>query len=240
MHRIRAEQVHSDCRTPVRTVYRLPAFDDAGKRHRVGRIREFRPRTLPPPGRRRSAFPLVFGWEHISPARAFPELRQADHSCSWSTPTRRNANCAGPLCRPIAACDLGGRGAEQGPPAERAARGKLCTTFSGFWGPNGLPMKLETGADAFTAGGLTKIRDRGGNLEWSVKLLLGAQGVVRDGVVASAGLAGAEGRAGRQDVELDASFIAEDLRRQGSGGRWQGHQRDVVRPSHGLTTRLSD
>src|SRR6476620_9760492 len=130
MHRIRAEQVHSDCRTPVRTVYRLPAFDDAGMRRRVGRILEFRPRTSPPPGRRRSAFPLVVGWEHISPARAFPELRQADHSCSWSTPTRRNANCAGPLCRPIAACDLGGRGAEQGPPAAQAARGKLCTTGS--------------------------------------------------------------------------------------------------------------
>jgi hypothetical protein len=103
-----------------------------------------------------------------------------------------------------------------------------------------LPVQFEAGADALAAVGLAEIRDRGGNLEWPVKLLLGAQGVVRDGVVAGAGLAGAEGRARRQDVELDASFIAEDLWRQGSGGSWQGHQRDVVRPSHGLTTRLSD
>ena len=118
--------------------------------------------------------------------------------------------------------------------------GPVMHDFFQILGAERLPMELETGADAFTAGGLTKIGDRGGNLEWSVKLLLGAQGVVRDGVVAGTGLAGAERGAGRQDVELDGSFIAEDLWRRGSGGSRQGHQRDVVRPSHGLTTHLSD
>src|SRR5262249_34063831 len=107
-------------------------------------------------------------------------------------------------------------------------------------GPNGLPMELKPGTDALTARGLTKIRNRSGNLEGSVELLLRAQRVVGDGVVTGAGLASAERCAGRQDVELDASFIAEDLRRQGRRGRRQGHQRDIARPSRRLTTRLSD
>ena len=42
----------------------------------------------------------------LSDLRVFPGLHQAD-LCSWSTPTRRNANCAGPLCGLIAACELG-------------------------------------------------------------------------------------------------------------------------------------
>jgi hypothetical protein len=45
-------------------------------------------------------------------------------------------------------------------------------------------MDLKTGADAFTAGGLAEILNGGGNLEWPVKLLLGAQRVVRHWVVA--------------------------------------------------------
>ena len=80
-------------------------------------------------------------------------------------------------------------------------------------------MELETGADAFAAGGLPVIRDGGGNLEWPVKLLLGAQRVVRYRVIAGAGHAGTERSAGWQDVEFDASFVAEHLWRQRCGGR---------------------
>ncbi|MGB8552177.1 MAG: hypothetical protein WA716_10850 [Pseudolabrys sp.] len=36
-------------------------------------------------------------------------------------------------------------------------------------------MQLETRADAFAAAGLAEIRDRGGNLEWTVQLLFGTQ-----------------------------------------------------------------
>src|SRR5207344_596664 len=139
--------VHSDRQPPVLPVYRCPAVGDAGKRRRGGQIRESHLRTSPPPVPRRSTFPLISGLEHISPALVFPGLHQADQFCSWSTPTRRTANCAGPLCRSIAACDLGGRGAEEGLPTEPAVPSKLCTTFSRFRAPKGLPVELETGAD---------------------------------------------------------------------------------------------
>ena len=92
--------------------------------------------------------------------------------------------------------------------------------FFKIQGPEGLPVELETGADAFAAGGLPVIRDGGGNLEWPVKFLLGAQRVVRNGIVACAGQAGAKRCAGWKDVEFDAPFIAEHLRRLGRrGGR---------------------
>jgi hypothetical protein len=101
-------------------------------------------------------------------------------------------------------------------------------------------MELKTGADAFAAAGLTEIRHRGGNLEWPVKLLLGAQRVVRYGVVAGAGPTGAERRAGWEDVEFDASFVAVHLRRQGCGARRQSHKRYIARSRRRLTTRLGD
>jgi hypothetical protein len=82
-----------------------------------------------------------------------------------------------------------------------------------------LPVQFEAGADALAAVGLAEIRDRGGNLEWPVKLLLGAQRVVRYRVIAGAGHAGTERSAGWQDVEFDASFVAEHLWRQRCGGR---------------------
>src|SRR5262249_56598130 len=65
--------------------------------------------------------------------------------------TSYKAQCKlrGSVCRLIAACDLGGRGAERGRPAEQAAPGRLCTTFSRIRGPEGLPMELKTRADAY-------------------------------------------------------------------------------------------
>jgi hypothetical protein len=64
-------------------------------------------------------------------------------------------------------------------------------------------MDLKTGADAFTAGGLAEILNGGGNLEWPVRLLLGAQRVVRRWVVAGAGQAGAEHHTGWEDIEFE-------------------------------------
>jgi len=89
-------------------------------------------------------------------------------------------------------------------------------------------MDLKTGADAFTAGGLADILNGGGNLEWPVKLLLGAQRVVRNWVVAGAGQAGAEHHTGWEDIEFDASLIAVHLRRQGCGARRQSHERNIA------------
>ena len=57
-------------------------------------------------------------------------------------------------------------------------------------------MELKTRADAFTTDGLTHIRNRGGNLEGPVSFCSALSGVVRYGVVAGAGPAGAERRAG--------------------------------------------
>ena len=49
-----------------------------------------------------------------------------------------------------------------------------------------LPVQFEAGADAFAAAGLAEIRDRGGNLEWTVQLLFGTQRIVGHGIVAGA------------------------------------------------------
>ena len=89
-------------------------------------------------------------------------------------------------------------------------------------------MDLKTGADAFTAGGLAEILNGGGNLEWPVKLLLGAERVVRHWVVAGAGQAGAEHHTGWEDIEFDASLIAVHLRRQGCGARRQSHESNIT------------
>ena len=78
-------------------------------------------------------------------------------------------------------------------------------------------MDLKTGADAFTAGGLADILNGGGNLEWPVKLLLGAQRVVRNWVVAGAGQAGAEHHTGWEDIDASQSHernIAGSRRRR--------------------------
>ena len=80
-------------------------------------------------------------------------------------------------------------------------------------------MELKTGADAFAAAGLTEIRHRGGNLEWPVKLLLGAQRVVRYGVVAGAGPTGAERRAGPLNLTLLSLPYTCDARGAEPGGR---------------------
>ena len=93
----------------------------------------------------------------------------------------------------------------------------------------GLPIQPEAGTDTLAAGGLTEIGHRGGNLEWTIQLLFSAERVVGDGIVAGAGQAGTERRAGWQNVEFDGSFIAEHLRRQGPGSGWQSHQGDIAR-----------
>ena len=47
--------------------------------------------------------------------------------------------------------------------------------FLGIRQPRKVYQQLETRADAFAAAGLAEIRDRGGNLEWTVQLLFGTQ-----------------------------------------------------------------
>lgn len=81
---------------------------------------------------------------------------------------------------------MGGRGAEKGGPAEPDAPGKLCTTFWVFGSPRKVYQCSLKPADAFAAAGLAEIRDRGGNLEWTVQLLFGTQRIVGHGIVAGA------------------------------------------------------
>src|SRR6476660_8624903 len=77
-----------------------------------------------------------------------------------------------------------------------------------------LPVQLEAGGDALAAGGLAEVGDCCRHLEWTIKLLFGAERVVGDRVIAGSRNAGTERGAGRQDIELDGPFIAEHLRRQ--------------------------
>src|SRR5262245_60157143 len=103
-----------------------------------------------------------------------------------------------------------------------------------------LPMQLEARANALAAGGLAEIGDGGGNLEWTVQFLLGADRVVGDRVVARGSDAGTECGARRKNVELDRFFVADDLRRGRREAERQGHQWDVVGPGGGLSQRFRD
>lgn len=53
--------------------------------------------------------------------------------------------------------------------------GQVMHDFLGIRQPRKVYQQLETRADAFAAAGLAEIRDRGGNLEWTVQLLFGTQ-----------------------------------------------------------------
>lgn len=124
---------------------------------------------------------------------------------------------------------MGQRRADQ---RNRAGRAVYARLFRDSAAREGLPIQLEAGTNTLAAGGLTEIGHRGGNLEWAIQLLFSAERVVGDGIVAGAGQAGTERRAGWQDVEFDGSFIAEHLRRQGPRSGWQSHSRGYrsVRP----------
>ena len=101
-------------------------------------------------------------------------------------------------------------------------------------------MLLETLADAFAAAGLAEIRDRGGNLEWTVQLLFGTQRIVGHEIVAGADHAGGKRRPGWQDIEFDGPLIAEHLRCERCGSGRQRHQGDIARARCRLTARLGD
>jgi hypothetical protein len=47
-------------------------------------------------------------------------------------------------------------------------------------------VHLKSGIDALVAGSLAEIGHRGGNLEGAIELLLGAERIVRDRIVADA------------------------------------------------------
>jgi hypothetical protein len=78
-------------------------------------------------------------------------------------------------------------------------------------------MQLETGGNALVAGDLAEIRDRGGNLEWAVQFLFGAERVVGDRVIAGASEPGTEGGAGGEDVELDGLSLPNTCGDTGPG-----------------------
>jgi hypothetical protein len=101
-------------------------------------------------------------------------------------------------------------------------------------------MQLEAGGNALVAGSLAEIGDRGGNLEWTVQLLFGAQRVVGNRIVAGGRESGPESRSGRKNIELHRLFAAEDLGRYRRRGRRQGHQWHITRPGGGLTQRFRD
>src|SRR5215467_9615834 len=94
----------------------------------------------------------------------------------------------GSLCRLIAACDLGGRG-------NRPRRAGYARLFHELGAQKVYQWSLKP-VLMLTADCLTHIRNRGGNLEWPVSFCSALSGVVRYGVVAGAGPAGAERRAG--------------------------------------------
>lgn len=101
-------------------------------------------------------------------------------------------------------------------------------------------MHLKSGADAFAAGGLAEIGQRGGNLEWAIKLLLGAKRIMRDRVVSDIRQSRAERCPGRKDVEFDRPLVAEYLSRSGRGGGRQSHKWHVSRSRGGLAERFGD
>src|SRR4029453_5993077 len=145
-----------------------------------------------------------------------------------------------PSCRLIAACDLGGRGAEHGtsPPGKGGHR--VIHVFSVASSSFSLPVHLKSGADALAAGGLAEIGQRGGNLEWAKELLFGAKRIMCDRVVSDTRQSRAERCPGRQDVEFDRSFVVKYLSRSGPGGRRQSHKWHVSRPRGGLAERFGD
>src|SRR5262245_62673995 len=99
-------------------------------------------------------------------------------------------------------------------------------------------MHLKPGTDALAAGSLAEIGHRGGNLEGAIELLLGAERIMRDWVVADARQSRAERCPGRKDVELDRPFVAEHLTGSRRGGRRQCHQWHVSRSHGGLAERF--
>ncbi len=116
-----------------------------------------------------------------------------------------------PSCRRIAARDLGGRGAEQGTLPAANGGHRLIHVFSAASSPFPLPVHLKPGADALAAGSLAEIGHRGGNLEGAIELLLGAERIMRDRVVADARQSHAERCPDRKNVELDRPFVAGHL-----------------------------
>lgn len=64
--------------------------------------------------------------------------------------------------------------------------GQVMHDFLGIRQPRKVYQQVETRADGFAAAGLAEIRDRGGNLEWTVQLLFGTQRIVGHGIVAGA------------------------------------------------------
>src|SRR5262245_21625907 len=145
-----------------------------------------------------------------------------------------------PSCGRIAARDLGGRGAELGTLPAGEGGYRVIHVFSAVSLPFSLPVHLKPGIDAFAAGGLAEIGHRGGNLEWAIELLLGAERIMRDRVVADARYARAECGPGRKDVELDRPFVAEHLTRSRCGRRGPGHQWHIGRTRGRLSQRLGD
>src|SRR5262245_36177759 len=145
-----------------------------------------------------------------------------------------------PSCRRIAARELGGRGAKHGtsPPSEGGRR--VIHVFSGIFSPFSLPVHLKPGVDALAAGDLAEIGQRGGNLEWAIELLLGAERIMDNRIVADTRQPRAERCPGRKDVEFDRPFVAEYLTRSGRGGRRQSHKWHVSRPRGGLAERFGD
>jgi hypothetical protein len=145
-----------------------------------------------------------------------------------------------PSCGRIAARDLGGRGADPGTfPAGEVGHGVIHV----FWAASvavSLPMHLKPGTDALAAGSLAEIGHRGGNLEGAIELLLGAERIMRDRVVADARQSRTERSPGRKDVELDRPFVAKHLTGSGRGARRQCHQWHVSRSRGGLAERFGD
>lgn len=64
-------------------------------------------------------------------------------------------------------------------------------------------MEFEAGRNALVAGRLSEIGHRGGDLEWAIELLFGANAVVSDGIIAGGDDPGTKRGAGRQNVEPD-------------------------------------
>src|SRR5207344_483131 len=93
-----------------------------------------------------------------------------------------------------------------------------------------LPVQFEAGGDALVAGGLPDVSDRSGHVQWAVKLLIGAEGIVRHRIVAGVGKAGAQGGPGRQNIELDRLLVAKDLLGSGRAGRRQRHEWQITGP----------
>src|SRR4029078_5893221 len=222
------------------------SVDGAGGRRHAARIRESHPRRRSPPPARTRSVPKVSGSAHRPPGRSFP----APPCPVWwpaLTPSYRSAeSCAdGPapdcrmrLRRPWGGSRRDGDTFRHNTTGRKVMHGFVQTVS--WYSATGLPVQFESGGNAFIAGDLPDVGDRGGHVQRAIKLLIGAEGVVRHRIVADGGEAGAQGGPGRQDIELDRPLVAKDLLRGGPAGRRQRHERQIAGAGRRLAEHFRD